>query len=369
MTSSSFDSNVAKAEQYLERFRASGVLNFIDGAPRAGAIGENLRDALADRRQAARVRCRRRCRRCRRRGRGGAACVRRVARSAGRRPAQSLARHRRRDRGASRRDRVARVARHGPTDPLHVAGGEARCGELPLLRRQGAGSRSRLVAAGARARQLHAAPAARPRRSNHAVEHAVHVVDVEDRACAGGRLHRRAQAGRVEPDHGHAARRDRDGRGLAGRRAEYRAWARRDGGQGRDRASADPCRRVRRRVGDGQRDHGAERADAEAPALRARRQEPGHRVRRRRSRSRARRRRVHDLQLERRALHVVEPAARAEVDRGRVHGAARRARPQDQGRSSARSRHGARAADPSASTSKRCSATSMSRAARASRYR
>ena len=50
------------------------------------------------------------------------------------------------------------------------------------------------------------------------------------------------------------------------------------------------------------------RADAETPALRARRQESRRRVRRRRSRARARRRRVHDLQLERRALHVVEPA-------------------------------------------------------------
>ena len=58
---------------------------------------------------------------------------------------------------------------------------------------------------------------------------------------------------------------------------------------------------------DRQRDHGAGRADAEARAFRARRQEPGHRVRGRGPRPRARRRRVHDLQPERRALHVVEP--------------------------------------------------------------
>jgi 5-carboxymethyl-2-hydroxymuconic-semialdehyde dehydrogenase len=34
-TRSTLEANVAKAEKYLERFRASGVLNFIDGAPRA----------------------------------------------------------------------------------------------------------------------------------------------------------------------------------------------------------------------------------------------------------------------------------------------------------------------------------------------
>ncbi len=99
-------------------------------------------------------------------------------------------------------------------------------------------------------------------------------------------------------------------RGPAGRRAEHRARPRRDRGQGAHRASRDPRRRVRRRVGHGQRDHGAGRADAEAPALRARRQESRRRVRGRGPRPRARRGRVHDLQPERRALHVVEPAAR-----------------------------------------------------------
>ena len=34
-TGSTLEGNVAKAEKYLERFRASGVLNFIDGAPRS----------------------------------------------------------------------------------------------------------------------------------------------------------------------------------------------------------------------------------------------------------------------------------------------------------------------------------------------
>jgi 5-carboxymethyl-2-hydroxymuconic-semialdehyde dehydrogenase len=40
--SSSFDANVAKAEQYLARFRSGGVLNFIDGAPRPAASGRTF---------------------------------------------------------------------------------------------------------------------------------------------------------------------------------------------------------------------------------------------------------------------------------------------------------------------------------------
>jgi 5-carboxymethyl-2-hydroxymuconic-semialdehyde dehydrogenase len=40
--SATLESNVAKAEQYLARFRASGVLNFIDGAPRAAQSGKTF---------------------------------------------------------------------------------------------------------------------------------------------------------------------------------------------------------------------------------------------------------------------------------------------------------------------------------------
>ena len=39
---STFDGNVAKAEQYLARVRASGVLNFIDGAARPAASGKTF---------------------------------------------------------------------------------------------------------------------------------------------------------------------------------------------------------------------------------------------------------------------------------------------------------------------------------------
>jgi 5-carboxymethyl-2-hydroxymuconic-semialdehyde dehydrogenase len=41
-SSSSFDANVANAERYLARFRASGVQHFIDGAPQPGTAGRTF---------------------------------------------------------------------------------------------------------------------------------------------------------------------------------------------------------------------------------------------------------------------------------------------------------------------------------------
>ena len=57
------------------------------------------------------------------------------------------------------------------------------------------GAQDGLVAARHRPHQLHDPPADRPRRRHHAVEHAVHALDVEDRAGARRRLHGRPQAG------------------------------------------------------------------------------------------------------------------------------------------------------------------------------
>ena len=76
-------------------------------------------------------------------------------------------------------------------------------------------------------------PAAdRPRRRHHAMEHAVHAVDLEDRASARGRLYGRAQAGGMEPalggdphrDHG----RDDPPPRRPGRRRQSRSWLGRD---------------------------------------------------------------------------------------------------------------------------------------------
>ena len=79
--------------------------------------------------------------------------------------------------------------------------------EFPLLRRPRARRRRRPLDAGRRSPQLFAAPADRPRRRHHAVEHAVHAVDVEDRARARRGLHGRPQARRMEPAFRRAARR------------------------------------------------------------------------------------------------------------------------------------------------------------------
>ena len=188
-----------RREQHLARLRVERRAALHRRRGTAGGVRADVREPHAARRLAARDRRRRRRAGCRG-GRGGrGARVPGLARSPGRRPTQPAARHRRRDRGAGRRDRVARIGRHRSADSLHVGGREARRREFSLLRGQSARSGARPVAAGARARQLHVAPTARPGRGDHAVEHAVHAVDVEDRAGSGCRLHRRAQAGRVEP--------------------------------------------------------------------------------------------------------------------------------------------------------------------------
>ena len=78
--------------------------------------------------------------------------------------------------------------------------------ELPLLRRSCAGRPRRPQPADRRALELHHPRADRSGRHHHAVEHAVHAVDLEDRAGAGGGLHGRAQAGRVVARHRRPAR-------------------------------------------------------------------------------------------------------------------------------------------------------------------
>ena len=200
--------NVAKAEQLLARFARDGVRHFIDGAPRAATSGRTFAtQSPIDDRVLAEVAA------------GDAADVAAAADAAqrafpawrdvaGEKRRRAAARDRGRDRGARRGDRAARVARHRPADPVHVGRRETRRRELPLLRGQGARGRARSFAARARARELHPATTDRSRRGDHAVEHAVHAVHVEDRARARGRMHGRAQAGRVEPDHRDAARRD-----------------------------------------------------------------------------------------------------------------------------------------------------------------
>ena len=104
---------------------------------------------------------------------------------------------RRPDRGARRRDRRGRVRRHRPADPVHVQAA-ARAENFRFFADIAPDARNGLTCRPTTTSTDDARPD-RPGRRDHAVEHTVHAVDVEDRAGAGGRLHRGAQAGRVEP--------------------------------------------------------------------------------------------------------------------------------------------------------------------------
>ena len=202
--STALDKTIARADEFLKRFRDRPVAHLIDGKPEAGSDTFETHSPIDNTRDREGRARRRRRDRPRRQGRHQSVPHRLVAHHR-RRAAQAAAQNRRRDRGARRRDRARRMHRYRPADPLHVEGGAARRGELPLLCGSRAGRDRRPVAADRHASELHDPPADRPRGRHHAVEYAVHAVHLEDRARARGRLHRGAQAGRVEPAHRDAA--------------------------------------------------------------------------------------------------------------------------------------------------------------------
>ena len=115
-----------------------------------------------------------------------------------------------------------------------------------------------------------------------------------------GRVHGRAQAGRMVALHRPPAGRDRPrGRAAAPVCSTSVHGMGEIGRQGAHRASADQGDRLRRRVVDRIRHPGPGRPHPQARPLRTRRQEPGDRVRRRRPRTGRRRRGLHDLQPQR----------------------------------------------------------------------
>ena len=119
----------------------------------------------------------------------------------------------RRDRGPRRRDRRARMHRYRPGASLHGQGRDPRRREFPLLRRQ---MRRKPATASTLPSDEHwnisTRGADRPGRRDHAVEHAVHALDLEDRAGARRRLHGRPQAGGMVAGHGRPAGEDRRSR-------------------------------------------------------------------------------------------------------------------------------------------------------------
>ena len=220
--SGALDKTIARAEEFLKRFRDKPVAHLIDGKPDPGNGQTFETHSPIDNSVIAQV------------ARGGAAEIDNAAKAATRAFRTGWSRttgderrkllHRIADAIEARADEIALIEMHRyrPADPLHVEGGAARRGELPLLCRPRAGRARRPVAADRHASQLHHPPADRPRRHHHALEHAVHAVDLEDRAGTRGRLHRGAQAGRMEPAHrGAARRRSALEAGPAARRAQH----------------------------------------------------------------------------------------------------------------------------------------------------
>ncbi len=204
-----------------------------------------------------------------------------------------------------------------------------------------------------RPHELRPPRAGRRHRPGHAVELPDDDGGLEVRARDRGRQHRRAEALRLHPGLGAAARRDRV-RVPAGRRLQRRHRQPRH----RSRAGRRPAARhgLDHRLGAGR--HGGRRlgrARPQARAPRARRQGAGHRLRRRRHRGGRRGHHGGRLLQRRPGLHGGDPPARARERARRVRGRARRLRArQRQDRGAARGGHPLRGARRAPTSSPRC---------------
>ena len=206
-----FQANRDRAAPLLAKLKADGIGHMIDGKIVPSISGETFETS---RRSTARCWPTSRAAmpryRPRRDGRGARLQV--LARHAGGDAQEAAAPRRRRDRGPRRRYRGARMHRHRPGPSLHGQGRDPRRGELPLLRRPVRRGPRRPEHAERGALERLDPGADRPGRRDHAVEHAVHAVDLEDRAGARRRLHGRAQAGRMVAGDGRPARQARRSR-------------------------------------------------------------------------------------------------------------------------------------------------------------
>ena len=148
------------------------------------------------------------------------------------------------DRRQRRAHRAGRVPRHGDARGVAApARDPARRAQLPRLRRAGGGLRGARLGVERHA-QRRAAHAERPGGRDHALERALHALDLEDGAGARGGLHRRAQAGRVVAALVLAAGRPR-GRGRPAARAcstSSRASARRSARRSSPTRACAACR-------------------------------------------------------------------------------------------------------------------------------
>ena len=177
-----FQANRDRAAPLLAKLKSEGIGHMIDGKTVPSIFGPDVRDEVPGRRRGAGVGRPRQCRRHRPRRDRGRDRLQILARHAGGGAEEIAASRGRRDRGPRRRHRGAGMHRHRPGPPLHGQGRDPGGGELPLLRRQMRRGPRRPQHA-LRGALEHLDPGAdRPGRRDHAVEHAVHAVDLEDRA-------------------------------------------------------------------------------------------------------------------------------------------------------------------------------------------
>ena len=246
-----FQANRDRVAPLLKKLRADGIGHMIDGKIVPSASGETFETTSpVDGSLLANV------------ARGNAEDIDRAAAAAARafKPWRDMpaakrataASRGRRDRGQCRRHRGAGMHRHRPGASLHGQGRDPRRREFPLLCRQMRRGPRRAQHAERGALEPVDPRADRPGRRDHAVEHAVHALDLEACACARRGLHGRAQArGMVAGDGGPAGKTREAGR-RARRRAQHRARHRRGSRQGADRASRHQgdrlCRRKRDRA-------------------------------------------------------------------------------------------------------------------------
>ena len=225
----------------------------------------------------------------------------------------------------------ARARRRPGRAPRPRAGEAARGGEardrvcrvlLRVVRRGGEASRrTGDPAAAARPADRGASRADRRHRGDHAVELPLGDADPQVRACARGRLHDGAQAGRAD-----AALRARGGRARGGGRCPARCLLRRHGrrrGCPGDRRRDDlqpdrPQARLHRLDRGREAADGAVRRPDQEGLARARRQCAVHRLRRRRSRAGGRRRDHVQVPELRPDVHLGEPIPRPGRDLRRL---------------------------------------------------
>ena len=217
----------------------------------------------------------------------------RLVKKTGSRTLALSAANRRFDRARSGEIRARRIDRYRQADFARaLARYSARGREFPILRDRDSAHRIGSAHHRRRGVQLHAASAARHRRTDFAVESAALFVELENRAGHRGRKHRHREAERANADDGLHALRNRARSRSAEWSSQCRPRHRTECRLGDYRASEDQHHLVHRRHRDRAQSRRSVRAVVQKGFARARRQKSKHHFRRCRSRRRNRRQRA-----------------------------------------------------------------------------